>query len=247
MAESLPVPQKKRFLPKIKIADAFVMNYSGKDQFNKMIFSTIGEKCHYTIGFYDKIDYFEVDIHKTYEPSNDKYDPVNNHQSLMKLKIIKERVNKFSETQQEMLKEKIELLMNSMKPILISEIHELDDIIIPLRSQYNQKYLNQKEITINSFEDMREKFGNPIMPNEFDDKIPAAMVLDENKKDWKLILKRNGLYYIFNVEKFAIEYLKIMADVFGDAIIIEIFDKNSNVAKIMTFSDMAKLPRFYNS
>ncbi len=243
MSKLLPADNAKKAtrLKRIRFLDTYSIAFGGRSKNSKIIFVENGTNEHYTIAVYDKGDKAIFDIHKTERKKDSvKYTPfLQMTIDIMKLKNI-------AETRGNELQEKTNAVLNNLlKPVTTEELVDLNYPAFPLRpAPLNAMAYNTREVEISNPEDMQNKFGilkntNTLIQHDF----TAAMLMPEDIRRWKVVIRRDGTYYMCNANDLIFRYFKVILKIFDGAISIE--DKVNGTT--ISFAEMIRIlePEYY--
>lgn len=185
--------------PKIRVGDQFITYFGGKDTINKVVFARPTDDFHLTMGFYDKPDVMEIDIHQTlHDPEKAKLSQ--DHVPIAKIYIFKEKAKELSEKHGARITQEMEEgLKTVLKQISVEEIRQLSNMLMPIDKEKNLSSYNVKEIKLKDMEDMKKTLGGPIMPYEFKGTEKATMILSDIRSQPQTIILKDGQYYMLNL------------------------------------------------
>lgn len=229
---------KGKLLPKIRVSDIFTVDFCGKKRFDKIIFAKPTDDFHFTIGFYDKSEVFEIDMHQT---SHDKKKIANGEKytPLAKVYIPKDKLHAFTEKYGKALElERKAAIEASLKPISIYDIRKLGTMLMPLdREKWLLGSMGTKEIILKDLEDMKQKLGGPITSAEFVGTEKAAMLLADVRSSPNFLIYKNDQYFILNLFDLISKWPTFIQMV-DELLIVEIY--KDGITTRLKFSDMLK-------
>ena len=183
---------------KIRVVGQFIVCFGGRYAVNKLVLARNTDNFHLTMGFYDKPEVIEIDIHKTLH-DHEKRKSGKDHVPIAKIYIFKEKVRKIFEDYGTMITTEIEEgLKAAQKSISVEEIRQSGNMLMPLDNAMNLFSYNIKEIKLEGMEGMKRALGGPIISSELTGTEKVMMVLSGIRSMPQVIILKDGQYYTLN-------------------------------------------------